>query len=94
MDDSQLLVIGSMEFYMQCIFSFDSILHFFVEHHSSTQLEPERDLWKLFIINIKSRFIFDALTIIPFFELFEGLMELKYRKLLYLIRLLRLYRGF
>jgi len=73
---------------------FDSILHFFVEHHSATSLEPERNLRSLFILNMKTRFLFDLVTLVPLFQWFEGVIELKYRRLLYLVRLLRLFKAF
>mmetsp|Transcript_11931 Transcript_11931/g.18415 ORF Transcript_11931/g.18415 Transcript_11931/m.18415 type:complete len:126 (-) Transcript_11931:543-920(-) len=93
MDDAQVHSVERLDEYVQAAFIFDSVLHFFVEHHSATSMKPERDIRNLFLINIKTRFVFDVVTIIPLFQWFEGILQLKYRQLLYLVKVLRLYKA-
>mmetsp|Transcript_22518 Transcript_22518/g.34814 ORF Transcript_22518/g.34814 Transcript_22518/m.34814 type:complete len:88 (+) Transcript_22518:303-566(+) len=85
---------ASRDLLYQLPFIADFLLHFFIEHHNSATLEPERNLKQIFVINIRDRLLFDTLTILPLYWMFESLLEMKYRKLLFLARVLRLYNGF
>ena len=66
---------------------------FLTEHRYSASNEIERSLSSLFWIYIKGRFFSDLITLVPFFQLFSE-YDLKYRKLVFLIKLLRLRVGF
>ena len=43
---------------------------------------------------MKGTFVMDFLTIIPFQFILDGKIDIKYSRLLYLIKLTRLYNGF
>ena len=46
------------------------------------------------MLYLKGRFTFDLLAIIPFYSILEGVIEDKYNRLFYLIKLVRLQRAF
>jgi len=76
------------------IFTVDLILHFFEEYHYPISQEVERDLRRLALLYFRGRFALDIVTILPLFHWARQSLEVKYAKVVFLVKLLRLYNGF
>mmetsp|Transcript_14069 Transcript_14069/g.21939 ORF Transcript_14069/g.21939 Transcript_14069/m.21939 type:complete len:82 (-) Transcript_14069:84-329(-) len=70
------------------------ITNFFTEYHYPASMKTERDLWKLSILYVKGRFIWDFLAILPLFHIFSSIVPGKYLRLAYVIKILRIVHGF
>lgn len=77
------------------IFIFQMILGVFVEYHYPSSQEVERDLKKLLKIYITvGTFPYDIITVVPYKKMLEGRISLKYYRLFFLIKIIRVINGF
>ena len=86
-----------MEPVFTLLFTVDFVIQFFVEYKYPSSTVVERDLRKLCWIYLNGRFIFDFLSIFPFYRLVHNMSHeynVEICKLFYLIKLSRLYNGF
>lgn len=75
------------------LFVVDMVLQFFVERNIGNG-ETTQDLKRIAKEYLKGTFFMDFLTIIPFWLILDGSIDTEYSRLLYLIKLTRLYNGF
>ena len=68
-------------------------MHASTEHHYD-QFTVERNLCSLFVIYLKSRFIWDFVTLLPLKEILADFITENQVRVLLLIKLIRLYIGF
>ena len=73
------------------VFITDALLQFMVEYNETVSRKTIRDPYKIAINYFKGRFLFDAVTIIPFAKMFH---RLQLSRLFYVIKCLRLQKGF
>jgi|TARA_B110000285_G_C15102148_1_gene605637 hypothetical protein len=73
------------------VFVSDALLQFVVEYENSFSRKTIRDPYKIAINYFKGRFLFDAVTIIPFAKLFTNM---PLNRLFYVVKCLRLQKGF
>ena len=67
----------------------------FVEYHYPSSQEVERDLRKLLKIYITiGTFPYDIITVVPYNKMLKGIVSLKYYRLFYLIKIIRVINGF
>lgn len=70
------------------------ILNVFVEYHYPFSHDVETDLKKLLIIYVKGEhFIYDLITVIPYHSIVKPWLSLKYYRLFYLIKVIRIFSG-
>lgn len=94
MSDEQLSSFSIMNYFYTAVFIFDMILNFFVEYEDEQSGEIERDLKMIAKNYINGMFFVDLLANLPLYTMFGGLMEQKYAKLWYLVKVVRLINGF
>ena len=94
LSDSEKLTFKYIDHFYTIIFLVDLIMQFFVEHHYSTTNVVERDLKKLFMIYVRGDFLLDVITVTPFSFLLKNVLSGVGYRLLFLIQILRLRKGF
>ena len=86
---------GSVAYVIDQLFEFvfvsDALLQFAVEYHDTVSRKTIRDPYKIAINYFKGRFLFDAVTIIPFAKIFR---EVQLNRLFYVVKCLRIQKGF
>ena len=83
-----------MDIFFDSIFLFAMVLGVFVEYHYPSSEEVEQDLRKLCKIYItKGTFPYDIITVIPYNKMLKGVVSLKYYRLFYLIKIIRVING-
>lgn len=75
------------------VFLISLIMNFFVEYNEDGQQFPIRDIQKIAINYIRNQFIMDFIPIIPLQEIRSPSIG-SYRRLFFLIKIMRLYKGF
>lgn len=65
-------------------------MQFIVEYHDEKTRKPVKNLQKIALNYFKGRFMFDAVTIIPFVRIFEALIL---KNLFYAVKVLRIKKG-
>ena len=87
---------GTFMYYMdaafEIVFVSDSCLQFFLEYYDDRTRKPVRNLYKIAMHYVKGRFIYDAITIIPFAKLFKGIGKLN--RLFNAIKIVRISKGY
>lgn len=91
MNDHDRELYETQDLIYTIIFSIDVVIQFFVEKSDTTSIEVQRNFFKVALIYIKSSFIFDVIAIFPFYHFFKN--SFKFCRLMYFIKLIRLYRG-
>lgn len=85
---------GTVLFYidqvMEVIFISDSCLQFVIEYIDVKTRKPVKNIQKIAMNYFKGRFMFDAITIIPFVDIFHG-FELV--NLFYAVKVMRIIKG-
>ena len=70
------------------------VLDCFVEYHYPVSQEIEQDIVKLTVIYItKGHFFYDLITVIPYHRMFRSVFDLKYLRLFYFIKVIRIFNG-
>ena len=82
------------EHYFEGMLLMDIIITFFVEYHRPVPQKVERRFLELGKIYLEGSFLVDFTAIIPFYAIFDGLIEMKYNRLFLLIKIVRITRGF
>jgi hypothetical protein len=72
----------------------DIVIHFFVAYEHPALSEPVTNLRKIAINYLKGMFCIDFVSSVPLYWLFVRSLDSKKAKLLYLFKLVRLYKGF
>ena len=71
------------------------VLECLVEYHYPVSQEVEQDISKLIVIYItKGHFFYDLITVIPYHRMFRSVFDLKYLRLFYFIKVIRIFNGF
>lgn len=84
-----------MDQFFDYIFIFQMVLGVFVEYHYPSSQVVERDLKKLLKLYITvGTFPYDIVTVVPYNKMLKGAMSLKYYRLFYLIKIIRVINGF
>jgi hypothetical protein len=82
------------DIFFQTIFTFHMVLQVFVEYQIPFTHKVETDLKKLVMIYIRGEhFIYDLITVIPYHSIVKGFLSLKYYRLFYLIKVIRIFSG-
>ena len=95
LNEEQLSTFHYMDRAFEYLFIFQMIQGVFVEYHYPSSLEVERNLKKLVKIYItKGTFPYDIITVVPYNKMLKGVLDLKYHRLFYLIKIIRIINGF
>ena len=82
------------EIYFEITQLLDVFITFFVEYHYPMQQRIERRFLQLCKLYLHGQFLVDVIAIIPFYAIFEGLIDYQYNRLFLLIKIVRITRGF
>lgn len=92
MNDDEISRAYTEDTIYNVLFVIDLVLQFFVER--DIEQVPTKVHKQIALAYMKETFLMDFLGIIPFQMILDGKIDLKYSRLLYLIKLTRLYNGY
>lgn len=94
MTEEAVQVFYIQEQIFQIVFCTNMLISCMTQHHYKTTDSVEKDVAKIFVIYAKGRLIIDIISVVPIESIFQDLLAIETRRLLYLLKLVRLSNGF